>query len=1258
MNEIEIRSTRILVDLQACQTQDSAKRGVGRYSESLFKAMTEYAAPRQIIGFLSAQHDLCPKLDGLQTSHILYANSLPYLKTSRSYTGGEQDIIGNILYTSYAESVSPDVIHVSHAFEGFGECVATPLISNRSAGQVLSATLYDLIPLRLPGFYMQNADFKKWYLNKLNFYLQADLLLAISESSRQDAIELLGINPEKIVTIMGGVAEYFKPPENRKKTKENLKIKYNLSRPGIILYTGGDDYRKNLIGAFKAYTLLSPKLRDRNQLVIICALEDYRKEFFLAEARKAGLKDDEVRLFGFIPEEDLVTFYGVCDVFFFPSLYEGFGFPVLEAMACGAPTLCGDNSSLTELLDRSDATFDSSSSESIASRLASVLENSDFAIELREYGLERSKLFSWQSTAHKALEAFDNALSRKRNALVQAAAGGVLPRPRMAMLTPLPPCRSGIADYNAEFLPYLAAHFNIDIFIDGYHCNDLAVKSTFRIFDVADFHKVASSYDVILYELGNSEFHSYMLPLIDEFPGVIGLHDAFLSGLMAYLEFNQGEINRFSKEMLNSHGSNARRLFAPFRENSDAVSNAVINLPCTKRVIDNSIGVISHSPFNLKLAREFYPEGWKSPYRIIPQMIKIKGIISQAKRSETKKALGLHEDDFVITTFGHVAWTKCGDKILNAFLNSNLAKNKNCYLIFAGELSMDKFGLTLKKAIHESEIKNRITITGYLSNKEYQRYLNITDVAIQLRTKSRGGTSRTFLDCLASGLPVIVNNSASFKDYPSGVVLKLTSMPSLSEISDALEHLYMNIEKRQKLGDQGLQYVKKNHNPEDIAAQYAAAIHEFINRQKSSLPDSFVNEVAPHIAGLEDSDDTVRTIAETFETQPQPRFERSRLVIDCSHISEHDYGAGIQRTVKEIVKEAYCSSRRGFEAVAVKRVSDHMVLSENWLNKQHLLLPFEVGSGEGEKIEFKPGDNLLMLDASWQSYEAFKPIFIAARRANIPIITVLYDLLPIRLPPGNIVPGGAKWFESWVRKAVAESDSIICISKTVADDLIAFIREKNLKPSGLKIGWWHLGYKQPKTISKSEISKQIHRLTIEPYCLMIGTIEPRKNHALALETFENLWKLGFDLNLVLAGRAGWMVDDLMAKISSHNQLGKRLFFIEAPSESEINFLYKKASMLLFISKGEGFGLPLVEAASYNIPIVCSKIPAFEEIGKNHVLYVDTVSPEKLSTELRQSWELIKSGLAPISGEIAKLSWKDSTENLLNVVIDQKWYKIL
>jgi glycosyltransferase involved in cell wall biosynthesis len=269
-------------------------------------------------------------------------------------------------------------------------------------------------------------------------------------------------------------------------------------------------------------------------------------------------------------------------------------------------------------------------------------------------------------------------------------------------------------------------------------------------------------------------------------------------------------------------------------------------------------------------------------------------------------------------------------------------------------------------------------------------------------------------------------------------------------------------------------------------------------------------------------------------------------------------------------------------------------------------------------------------------------------------VTAVCDLLPITLPPGNFVEGGTEWFEGWLRKAIAASDGLVCISKTTADTLIDYVERHNLGRKGLRIGYWHLGSNLP-VADATPIRSPLPARDFGSYCLMVGTIEPRKSHALALDAFERLWSRDLELNLVVAGKPGWMVDGLMERIKAHHLLNKRLFLFERPTDAEVAHLYRNAEALLLLSKGEGFGLPLVEAAHYGVSVLCSDIPVFREIAGEHATYLGIADPEKLAEEIAEWRRRHRAGASPISSDMPRLSWEESTEALIDVVWGGAWY---
>jgi glycosyltransferase involved in cell wall biosynthesis len=1253
LRRLAARSHRWIFDLQACQTAGSAHRGVGRYSQALFEAIQARDEPIDLRAMFGSGLPFMPSIRRLGAHRTIKLPEMPTQFGVRRYQGGPQDELDGLIASRHLAPFSPDLIHVSHVFEGFGERLALPSHANKVVGQVMSATLYDLIPLVFQEHYFQSSEFARWYHSRLDWLRQADLLLAISESSRRDAIDLLGLSPDRIVTVHGGIGPQFVPTDNLKGVSQRMRSAYGL-RDRFVLYTGGDDHRKNIGGAIRAFAALPPDLRRNTNLVIVCSMDPSRRQMYLDVGKQAGLNPEDLVITGFVPEADLVAFYQACDVFLFPSLYEGLGLPVLEAMACGVPTIGGNNSSIRELIGRPDAMFDAASTDSIASAIARVMQDPGFAEDLRRYGPQRVEQFTWKRTAEISSQAMTEAIERLSCAGGKAATNGWVPRKRLAVVTPLPPCRSGIADYNAKFLPFLARHFEIDLVVDDYTVEDDSLTSAYAVLQTRQFEQVAHLYDAILYEFGNSEFHRYMLPLIERFPGVVELHDAYLSGLYGYLDFYLGDTGSYPRTMIEVHGSQARRFYAPAMQHPEPNGGTMVDLPCTKAVIDEAIGVISHSPFNLEVTRRHHPEGWLAPYRTIPQMVPPPARCPISS-GELKARLGLPADALVIATFGHVAWTKWGDRLLDAFLASSLRADARVHLVYVGELSRDPFGQTLVENIAKSGLGERIRITGFLEEQKYIEYLWAADLAIQLRTKSRGGTPKGVLDCLAYGVPVIINDDASYRDYPADVVHKLPADPTVGDIAASLAALVNSESARDNFAEAGLRHVRQQHDPARCASLYAAAIHEFVARHRAAGIDALIDAAAPLSARTGDTFGASEAVTASATGIATPQFSRRRIFVDVSYIAAQDHETGIPRVVKKIVHHMYTSSHPGCEAIAVRLLDGELRVASEWLTSKGLLHPAEVDSVQPRRaVTLARGDILLMLDSSWARYSEFHSQFESARAVGATVATVIYDLLPLRLPPDCVVDGGAAWFQSWVVDAINSSDALIGISKAVALDLQEFIRESNGLTHTPRLGYWHLGSDIGSGNIPAGPSKVLEQICKGPYVLMVGTIEPRKCHDRVLRAMEMLWSQDDDLTLVIAGKHGWMREALMDELRNHREQGRRLHLFEHPSDADIEALYEQAAGLVFLSRGEGFGLPLVEAANHGVPIVCSDLPVFREICGEFATYVPGFEPEQVADTLKRWQEARSNQQLPNTRDMPRLTWSQSAEQLCQVILNDEW----
>jgi glycosyltransferase involved in cell wall biosynthesis len=260
-------------------------------------------------------------------------------------------------------------------------------------------TAYDVISARLPAAMNSRKSRLAFEITTRLAFLTSSRIIAISQAAAGDIQRLYRVNPAKIRVVPLGVSKHFKPldPAGQQEARARLNLPQRY-----LLYVGINKPHKNLARLLEAFKLYREQGGDPVKL-ILAGKEDFRYSGDLRDkARQIGIME-QVEFRGEITEADLPALYACADLFVFPSLYEGFGLPVLEAMACGTPVACADNSSLPEVAGDAAVLFPAGDVAAQAASIASALQQ---APELRRKGLERARLFSWQRTAEMTLEVY------------------------------------------------------------------------------------------------------------------------------------------------------------------------------------------------------------------------------------------------------------------------------------------------------------------------------------------------------------------------------------------------------------------------------------------------------------------------------------------------------------------------------------------------------------------------------------------------------------------------------------------------------------------------------------------------------------------------------------------------------------------------------------------------------------------------------------------------------------------------------------
>jgi glycosyltransferase involved in cell wall biosynthesis len=991
---------KILLDINACQTC-SRHRGIGRYALNFSSAVaalpdnddirflgmsTSNGSDLTIQNELGLQH--APnrfKTIELPTKPIAPHGLYPTL------TERMQEISLQIAYHKFRA----DIVHNNSLFED--EITCPP--PSRWGTTVTSTILYDLIPLLFANEYLQDQVTANNYRRKLSLLKELDLLFAISACSKADAERLLSIAPERIVNIGGACDPCFLADARITNDSRPLLTRLGIDRP-FLYYIGNLDHRKNLDGLIKAFAHLPARLRHEHQLVITCPLRGDIKKRLQSLAVQHEITGNDMILTGGLTDAELVMMYKACKAFVFPSLYEGFGLPVLEAMTCGAAVIASDNSSIPEILQRRDARFDPNNLDDFTGVMARVLTNQDFRLDLIQYGHMRARDFSWAKSAKVAREAWLTAFENKRE--------------RRAMQTAPAPSPQAIALIPASS-PQKFSRINLSVISP-----ELLAETAPTTVENQTPLSTDRDWAIYLVNHLNEITHPSFYPTFCKQPGVIYLATAAVSP--------------------KHHAHRRNQVLHPTQDD------------LVRHILDLAPGIV--------------------------------------------------------------------------FASSEVAATSEAYCP--------------------------------------------SDLSVHTLCEKTSGSSESLRAFL----------STSFNRHTAlNPVRLLQGCPEISFASSRVDHWL--------------------HSLQDTAIEMR---------------------------------------------QPRLYLDITQFRINWSDGLRTGIERVITRTLNNLLQEdrevwLVELSPNGLDFTSVTAASDGV----------YHATPYTV--------RFQRCDVLLIPEIR-STLNAEQPFWDKLHRAGVQIHAILYDLLFHKLPhyfPRELIAPYYKYLEAITKHA----DGIHAISKAVADELIDWIQttpKHRSKP--LHISFFPLGSDVEASGNPPEQSPAMLDLSAAvPTFISVGTIEPRKGHAYMLNAFEILWHQNIDVRLCYIGSNGWMVDEVVARIRNHPELNKRLFWLNNASDAELRYCYKHATALINASAGEGFGLPLVEAARHKVPILATQLPVFQEICGEGALYFDRDQPDSLASTVRSFLKSRAAGSLPDISLVKIATWEDSTKKLLSAIEGDYYVKI-
>ena len=928
---------RLLIDLQVCQGA-ARNRGMGRYSLSLAKAMIAQAGEHEVVIVMSTAFPqelarLRREFRNLLPAESIVSISMP----PGTAIGGNRLWLRDSAERWHRQQLlelKPDVILISSVFSGYNDDVVAPW--PEAGDDVLwAATLYDLIPLVRADEFLNDRAFRIWYEGRLANLRRADVLLAISEASRTDAIHHLGLPAESVSMIGAAIEPDFSSPQctanQAEKQLQNLGIKGDF-----IFYLGGSTSYKNFDGLLKAYALLPMSLRQRFKLVLAGQISENSAKALRRRHEALGLKNEEVLLLVKLSDEDLSVLYARCHVFIFPSLYEGFGLPIIEAMSCGAAVICSNTSSMVEVMGDETATFDPTDPKSISDKLQEVLENETFRQKLIARGMQHAATFQWQNVARQAWATLEAArekkgrkslpsTSRLAKKIAVVASGPAVTKSAVTLISELFP---GHDDTEIEWI------FQ-DILTASDEEKNTRTKSAKRLTDLA------CVLDYVLYWIDDSSDEQWIRPLMEKIPGVVVVLTFFAGN---YLTTATPSTPEMEVSVWQSHGYDAH----VNRSRSIDLSPTAL-YPCNLWLFENAIAVVSPYPWLEGEAKRWYGDHLP-PFQVCSSIAPFPDDACRLSQREIWK-VGTDEFVFLVWLEDSTSPT-CGRALVeDAWRMTGLREDATAQLKF---------------------------FYGSASFGRGHGWIEGCDAILALSDTRRSGEPQAVVRALEAGKCAISNTDSlhlpekSARDF----LITLHSTPSPQELATAF-----------------LRAMKAS--PGSVVVAQCANFSKVLTRERMELAKFSLS--LGREAKLKPQMEEVEAMALALARQ-LPRRGPRQLLIDVTELAISDGKSETQRVVRYILGRFFKSPPAGFRVEPVRCSGELQWVyardfARNWFG-------IETEASEMEPaVETDSGDIFLALDLNFRlCHPHIRAELDLWHERGVFLTGIVYDLLPILNP--------------------------------------------------------------------------------------------------------------------------------------------------------------------------------------------------------------------------------------------------------------------
>ena len=1213
---------RIVIDMQGAQTE-SRYRGIGRYTLSFARAVVRNRGEHEIFLALSGLfpdtiEPIRAAFDGLiPQDHIRVWHALGPVNERKAGNEARREV-AELIREAFLASLQPDVIHISSLFEGYVDDAVTS-VGRFDKRTCITSSLYDLIPLLNPGHYLdQNCFYKRFYERKMRFLGNIDRHLAISDATRKEALITLELDESDVVNVSTATEMNCEDRLLSAEAKPEPSAKFGITKQ-FIFYSGGADNRKNLPRLIEAYAALPLNLRGHCQLVLAGKIPESTATEFQRLAKTAGLRSEDLVLTGYVNDDELKELYRSCRLYIFPSWHEGFGLPLLEAMACGAPVICSNNSSLPEVVGFERALFDPFDTSSITAKMLQAMTDDVFRAELVEHGKKQVKKFSWDETAKRAITAWEElSIEPNRNYPDVSTNSSRLYQ-----------CISHHLDNNNEAeLFALATQLSL---------NEMCGVERQLFLDISELSQRDSATGV------QRVVRGYLRWLLKSPPKGFRVEPVYATQIEGYryarrftqrflgqgesmasddpVRWQRGDVF-FGLDMQHHVQLAHESFYRQIRLDGVTVKFMVydllpIQLPDLFK--DSDAGVLHSRWLSLiletdgaicisKATADAFEEWWTNQGASPSGNFQNSWVHIGADIDGSRPSQGMPENaDEVLETIESRITFLCvatleprkGQAQILGALEELWAEGIDVNIILVGQKGWQTERLVKLIQNHVENSKRLFWLEGI--SDEFLEKVYVASTCLIAASINEG-----------FGLPLI--EAARYK-----LPLIARDCPVFREVAGNNAHFFQGLDPGELASSikEWLELYRFGRQPSSSALRYSTW-----ERSTDALKKALIDR----------------------------NYPRKQLLVDISELVQRDAKTGIQRVVRNVLREWLEKPPEGWRVEPVYALVDQDYRYARKFTANFLGLP-NVNISD-DPIDYAPGDVFFGLDLQPQVQVAHRKFYQSLRRHGVEVKFLVYDLLSLSFPqyfPEGSSEGHAAWLD-----VVSENNGAVCISKATSEEFNSWMQKnRSSHAARFKNHWFHLGANGIEVSSRKELPDDAERtlsyLSGGVTFLMVGTLEPRKGHAQVLDAFETLWSEGRKVNLVIVGKQGWLVSELIKRLCSHPELNAQLFWLENISDEYLKRVYGVSTCLIAASYGEGFGLPLIEAAQHHLPVIARDIPVFSEVAGSHAFYFTSRDPGGLAKMIVTWIVLFKKNQHPRTDSLKWLTWRESAKNLFKQI---------